>query len=265
MTLPPIPHPLGRRISHDPRSRAFDIGPHVFNLPITDRAWVNHSGIRNQGSVGACVGFAALGSVATGPNWDALPVAQRTGLDTDAAGYRLYASATELDDVPGTWRIDGTGTDTGSTGIGGAKAAQRAGLIVGYQHAFSLDALAQGLMIGPMIVGTNWYSSMFTTRSSGEVVISSGAYVAGGHEYLIYGVQRVTGGLRFLAQNSWGASWGLGGRFWLSEATMTRLLIEQGDATFFVPLTSSPAPAPGNADDLALATAFRAWLAAKGL
>jgi hypothetical protein len=128
-----------------------------------------------------------------------------------------------------------------------------------------------------VIVGTNWYESMFYPAADGQVSITSRSSIAGGHEYLIYGVEKNGAGYRFLAQNSWGTVWGNSGRFWLSDATLSRLLSEQGDVTQFVPLdkpaptpTPTPEPVPGpvappTADDLKLWADMKSWAAKKGL
>jgi hypothetical protein len=256
---------LGRHVEHDPRSRGYalseDLLPgtyssavHIINIPVLD-----------QGQVGSCTGHAAEALAGTDPLYGGIPlslVARPTGdagLDHQQA-VALYSAATRLDSIQGVYPP----SDTGSTGLAVAKAAQKAGLISGYQHAFSLDAALKALSVMPLIVGVNWYEGFDRPDASGLVSISGS--VRGGHEFLLYGIDGP--GQRVLARNSWGESYGARGCFSFSFDDFGRLLSEQGDATAFVPLTSpAPVPTPPTpaSVDQALAMAARAWLTAKGL
>lgn len=268
-----IPNPfndfsLGRHVEHDPRSRAFALDDMVRELSIVSGAWDVYVPVLDQDGVGACVGFATDAAVGSGPIYRALKPEQAAVLSTNAQGFQFYSWATQEDEFPGTWYADGTGTDTGSSGLGGAKAAQKHGFIKGYLHAFTFEAFVKSIQLAPVIVGVNWYDSMFYPDEYGEVKISANAQVAGGHEFLIYGAKVNGSKIQFLAQNSWGAEWGDRGRFTLSDATMTRLLGEQGDVTQFVPLDPAPpTPAPDkpSAADLQLWSAMKAWAIKKGL
>ena len=131
--------------------------------------------------------------------------------------------ATRLDSTPGSYPPD----DTGSSGLAVAKAAKGEGLISSYAHAFGIDHALAALMAGPVICGTNWYEGMFTPDPKGLVTISGA--LAGGHEWALVGVNVTTRILTSL--NSWGSSWGDKGKFYMSWATFTRLLAQQGDVT----------------------------------
>jgi hypothetical protein len=180
----------------------------------------------------------------------------------------LYSSATLLDNVPGSYPPD----DTGSTGIAAAKAMVKAGLIAGYQHTFTLaDALA-ALQLGPQMWGINWYDSFDQPDSNGLVTITAGAQVRGGHEIVadeLLPSQRLVG-----FTNSWSGAWGLQGRFYLGWGDLETLLGQQGDVTIPVPLSQpppvpapAPAPVPAGPDELdeAMWTAAKQWAAARGL
>ena len=88
-------------------------------------------------------------------------------------------------------------------------------------------------MIRPVIFRITWWSSFDKPSSTGYVSIKRGAYVRGGHEVVAVGID--VSAKRVWFYNSWGASWGLKGRFCLSWATLTRLLSEQGDCTVPIP------------------------------
>lgn len=222
--LPDLPHGLGRHVNHDERSRAFKIRRDV---PINPVEWARRVPVFDQGQLGSCTGNAAAG-------WLATDNAVRQGLTEvgsgsdpiaiidEAVAIDIYAKATAIDPFDGAYPPD----DTGSDGLSVTKVLQSMGLVDVYGHAFSLpDALA-ALQSGPVLFGTNWYDGMFTPHN-GEVRVSG--RVAGGHEYLCVGYDPARSVLRFV--NSWGPDWGDDGYFVMTEATVNRLLSEDGDAT----------------------------------
>jgi|SRR6478736_1992971 len=244
-TAPELPRGLGRHVEHDSRSRSYEFDSSM----VTAIKSVRHTrafAALDQGSVGACTGFSMMGAIATDPLWggarDALPslfdthdqnlpaFAQEVALD-------LYREATVLDPFKGTYEPD----DTGSTGNASAKAAREKGLIAGYQWCFGMESMLKALQLTPVTIGTNWYDSMYKWDTDGVLSISPDAVASGGHQYEVveYDADR---GL-FGCWNSWGAGFGLGGYFYLTLATMDRLLGEKGDVTVPLPL-AAPVPAP---------------------
>lgn len=217
---------LGRHIEHDPRSRAFS-----YEAPMKTLRTVMHRRripILDQGSLGSCTGNAAVGALGTDPIFGKLPSTHPTLNEKEAVA--VYKAATRLDGVAGVYPP----TDTGSTGLGVAKACVAAKLIAGYTHTFSLNQLLQALMRQPVIIGINWYSSFDRPSAAGSISIRSGAYVRGGHEVVLDGYD--ASNVRVRGANSWSTSWGLNGRFYMSLKTLQRLLDESGDCTVFTPL-----------------------------
>jgi hypothetical protein len=81
------------------------------------------------------------GALMTEPLW-------RKGRKLDEVQARiLYGMATKLDGLPGTFPPD----DTGSSGLGVAKAAKALGYISAYHHAFGLEHALAALTLGPVI------------------------------------------------------------------------------------------------------------------
>jgi hypothetical protein len=248
------PHPLGRRVEHDPRSLQFAHGVLPKNA-IKSVDWTRRAPIFDQGQVGSCCGNAAAGLVGTDS-------AARTGLTTvsitgdpnawpvdEELAVEVYKLATTLDNITGAYPP----TDTGSSGIGAAKALKKLGLATGYTHAFSIDAVKSALQTGPVMVGTVWLESMFDPTPAGNITVDRKSAVAGGHEYVISAYD--ASARQFRMENSWSASWGVRGSAWITEADMQWLLSQQGDVT--VPAwttapvpTPPPAPAPSPAPDL---------------
>ncbi|PJM98138.1 hypothetical protein CG740_37275 [Streptomyces sp. CB01201] len=257
---------LGRHVEHDPRSLAYALSEDLLPSTYTSATHTVRIGVLDQAALGSCTGNAAEALAGTDPLYDAIPAKTATRPTGDPVrdeqqAVALYSAATRLDSIRGNYPP----TDTGSTGLAVAKAAQKAGLISGYQHALSLDATLKALTATPLIVGVNWYEGFDTPDSAGLVHVSGS--VRGGHEFLLYGIDATANTV--LARNSWGTDWGAAGCFSFSFDDLGRLLDEDGDATLFVPLTSpapTPTPTPTPVDvDQALATAARTWLAAKGL
>jgi hypothetical protein len=232
--------PLGRHVRHDPRSLRFLIEA-VDPATLTSVRHVRGIPVLDQGDLGSCTGNAAEGALGTSPLYETVPAGVRrpTG-DADAdeqQAVSLYSLATSLDDYDGQYPPD----DTGSDGLSVAKAAQKLGLISGYRHATSLAAALTALQDGPVITGVNWYSSFDSPAADGTISIGRHASVRGGHEFCVDELDVPNKRVGFT--NSWGTSWGVEGRAYMSWDTWERLLSEDGDVTVFVPVTE-PAPQP---------------------
>jgi hypothetical protein len=220
---------LGRHINHDSRSRQF--AHRASGAPLSSHRWQRYAPVLDQGNLGSCTGNAAVGLLATGPNWT---IGVPHDLNEDVA-VSVYSQATKEDPYSGEYPP----TDTGSDGLTVAKVCKERGWINGYTHAFSLNDALDALQTGALITGTNWLNDMFNPKSTGELVVSGN--VAGGHEYIIDEID-VNKEIVWM-QNSWGEGWGIKGRAWMHWGDWSRLLDDDGDVTVFVPL-SEPAPVP---------------------
>jgi len=119
--------------------------------------------------------------------------------------------------------------DPGGSGLMVSKAAKQLGWISSYTHAFGIDHALRALTLRPVITGVNWYTSFDAPDANGLVAIASNATVRGGHEVVADAIDEPNRLVWFW--NSWGASYGLGGRFCMSFDTWAQLLAEQGDVT----------------------------------
>jgi hypothetical protein len=216
--LPEIPVPgmrLGRNIDHDERSKAFP----AMVAPLRTVRHERRCPPYDQGELGSCTGNAMAGALMTDPFY-------RQGRDLgEKDAVELYAEATRLDRFPGVYPPD----DTGSSGLAVAKAAKREGYISSYRHAFGLQQALGALVVGPVITGVKWYSSFDHPLPTGEVRIADDAFVRGGHEFEVNGIE--VENRRVWCVQSWGPTWGgLGdGTFWLSWDTWDLLLRDMGD------------------------------------
>lgn len=243
---------LGRHVAHDSRSLNYLV-PETTTVFAPVR-WNLVGPVLDQGQLGACTGFATVTCLNHDPYGPVTP-----GKLDDAQAISVYSAATRLDAFPGNYPP----TDTGSDGTSAAKAAKKLGLIAGYLHITTPAALASALTLGPVIVGTDWYESMFTADNAGKVTVDTTSGIAGGHEYTL---DEITADGHFGFTNSWGVGFGIGGRFYIEQASFLALLAAKGDATHFVPLgapvpTPTPPPPPPNvdADTLAAYNSLKAW------
>lgn len=178
----------------------------------------------DQGSEGACVGFAWAHEAAARP-------VVRNDAD-EALALQVYREAQKIDQWAGE-------NYQGTSVLAGAKTMQRLGYLGEYRWAFGLEeALTVVSRYGPAVLGIPWYSSMYETekgwiRVDGEQV--------GGHAILLHGVN-VRGQYARL-YNSWGPDWSPAGSGKISFADLGRLLREDGECCVPVrrlPLAGSP-------------------------
>lgn len=238
------PHLLGRTLEHDPASWNYR---HPARKLTKRNVFHTLNGPHlNQMDVGSCEGNTAaewlncakaLKNRQAFNTKDGLPSTHRSLYLNEDDAVRLYSSATRLDDdgIPGHYPP----SDTGTSGVGIAKALQQAGGLAQYNWTFSWETFLAALETQPVMLGTNWYDSMFNIDTYGYVVSPKpGAQPSGGHAYLAFVLDYTH--TRVGCTNHWvnndGTPWGkrIGGHdgcFWLSFPAAERLLInEQGDS-----------------------------------
>jgi hypothetical protein len=228
---PDLPHPLGRHVQHDPRSRSFAFtAPEP--LPLQDVAWRRRVPAYDQGQLGSCTANALCGALST------LPHRHRFRSQRNIVG--VYSAATQIDPFDGAYPPE----DTGSSGLAVAKVALSRGWISQYRHIFRFEDLLQALMVGALIEGTIWGHDGFHPEPDGRVHFTGG--IAGGHEYETFGVDVER--RRLWHWNSWGSNWGAGpqvppagqirgsaGAFYTTWQDTEDALAQDGDATVLVP------------------------------
>jgi hypothetical protein len=225
---------LGRHIEHDIRSAAFAVEHELDEFqsifarsdarPSIPRKleWPRLVPIFDQGDLGSCTGNATTGWAGSARRgYSDLSWLPKGLVPDEDLAVRVYELATTLDDVPGQYPPD----DTGSSGLAVAKAAQRLDFVKSYKHAFTQTGMLVALQAGPIIVGVNWYEGFDHPASDGSVLPTG--QVRGGHEFLIRGYDLDAGW--YVADNSWGEGYALGGSFRVPFSTWTKLASEGGD------------------------------------
>lgn len=209
--------PLGRLLAKDPDDKKFLLKKQrKIDVP-NSRIWFSNDHL-DQGNTSECVGHGTRSYLNAGP------VRNLTGPDQ----HELYHMAQDFDE----WE----GNDYEGTSVRGAfKALKKLGFVNEYRWAFDADTVVQHVLtVGPVVMGTSWYTDMFTPDRWGYLDVKGS--IAGGHCWLILGVDRfkrrpgtnVVGAARCL--NSWGPGWGQKSRFWLTLQDLDRLIQEDGEA-----------------------------------
>lgn len=219
---------LGRHIEHDERSRDHGFLAKAGAAPLTfnQMRHVLHrrfGNVLDQGNLGSCTGNASAHCMNTAG------FHKRGVVYHEADAVSFYSLATQLDDYPGQYPPD----DTGSSGLAVAKALQEKGLIANYSHAFNLNEALTALQSRPVICGINWYEGFDNPNPTGLVTLSG--QVRGGHEICALGFEpHSTLDMSLIVfQNSWGRGWGHHGQFMMTVKDFSRLLDEEGDVTIF--------------------------------
>jgi hypothetical protein len=231
---------LDRVPQYDPRNEQYPIRPKLTAVAPVPKTWAVGTQI-DQGSEGACVGFgwtqelmSSPARVHIGPKW-AKPAFKE---DPNDFAREIYHRAQQLDEWPGA---DYSGTSV----LAGAKACQEKGLIGEYRWAQDMSDFRDAIIqTGPIVIGIDWYESMYETLPSGLVTVS-GAKV-GGHCILVYGYHphyNIDGKDRELYKwkNSWGLTYGKNGMGYV-EADVLKQLVFDAHSDAAVPVTRYTKP-----------------------
>lgn len=188
--------------------------------------------IINQGSEGACVGFAWTNYLLGEPN---KPVNKTNVKEANAFAIDLYKSIKKHDFRAGE---DYRGTSV----LAGAFMAQDLGYIDGYYWCFSVEDVKKAVLgIGPVVVGTKWFKSMYKTREDGLVTVTRNPK-HGMHAYVIIGydpAMKFDDGTHevFIIKNSWGPSYGVMGQAYIKVSDFRKLAVM---AEMCVPVGKTP-------------------------
>lgn len=191
--------------------------------------WYWRPGPFDQGQTYSCTGQSTLGAVVTCPTRFCRKPAQRDVVLDPNYRFDFYRETQRADEWEGE-----EPSYFGSSVLAAAKVAKQRGLVDEFRWCFGKDDVLQTLShYGPVVIGTNWYSSFNSpVGPNARLEIASGAQNEGGHAYELHGInvrRRVVSGT-----NSWGEGWGKKGRFEMSWETLDRLLHEDGEAVSFV-------------------------------
>lgn len=217
---PDNPYPLGRAgVHHDPRNadhRALVQPPARATKP--NRAWYT-TDIYDQGRTYRCTAEAAIGCLRTHPNRSQFHL-DWPSYDQPDERHALYLEAQSQDPWPGN-NYNGSSTDAPF------KVLRDRGHITGWKWLFGETEVREFVTwYGPAVVGTIWYSDMFTPDTTGYIHPTGSQ--SGGHAYRL--IQHSAKRDAYRIANSWGRTWGQNGRAWIKSADLATLLAQDGEA-----------------------------------
>ena len=215
-------HGLGRRHSPDERDKNFlmrrALPPAAEVVLPTRKTWPIAATALDQGSTGTCVAHAWCNFLR------AAPIRSNAGIDQ--LRWDIYDQCVKIDE----WDDNDHDPDRqfGTSVRAGAEVVLKLGRLKSYLWAFNLQpAIEWVLTMGPVVLGTTWYDSMFSPDNEGIVQIKPNSRMVGGHAYLWRGVD--TKRAMAKCSNSWGDSYGLSGDFLLPLRDLDRLIGEDGE------------------------------------
>jgi len=198
-------------------------------VPLAEKLW-SQGVTTDQGREGACVGHgctqeatASPDRVRIGPQW----VYPHYKNDPSQFAQVVYKMAQKIDPWAGE-------SYSGTAVLAGVQVLQTLGILQEYRWAMSMDDLRDTLLYhGPVILGVNWYESMYDTAANGLVDVSGS--IVGGHCITVIGYdksRRLLGMPKaeemFRWKNSWGSDYGKSGTGWITAADLKRLVFDEG-------------------------------------
>jgi hypothetical protein len=186
---------------HDPRSAEHTYTAYGRRPAKYDRVL---GPVLDQGQVGACTGFGSTAALSS----------RHPRLATNEHAMAVYELASSRDDFAGDWPT----ADNGSSVNAAMKALRDIHRVRSWDwiaapdvqndgpaavdHA--MDAIAN---VGPCVIGSPWYESMFDPAADGSLTIDTTEKLEGGHCFCLYGYESGY----VLMRNSWGVQWGTAG------------------------------------------------------
>lgn len=166
--------------------------------------------VLDQGDTPQCVGYSAKQFLQSDP------VETMDG----PTATELYHAAQLEDEWPGE-------NYEGSSVRGAAKALTKMDRLVSYVWGQDAADVRDWLILqGTVIMGTNWYQGMMDPDPQGYLRLTG--RMVGGHAWLLCGYRAPQNDFQMI--NSWGKSWGSGGKAYLRFRDLDRLIALEGEA-----------------------------------
>lgn len=203
---------LDRVVKFDEASREYPVTEVIDKTVPRTKLWCS-PGVLDQGTEGACVGFAWAHELSSSP--------KKVRGVTNFKALEIYMAAKRIDEWEGE-NYDGTSV------LAGVKVLKNQGYIREYRWAFGEEDLCLAVSWqGPAVIGIYWYESMYFPDEDGFLRFSKNDHPVGGHAIEVVGYD--TAGV-YTLKNSWGSEWGKSGFCYMTKEDMNYLLRYQGEA-----------------------------------
>lgn len=208
---------LDRKEHFDEASKGYAIRKLFMGVqePIRKRLWTPRRDPLDQGREGRCVVFGWGGELACTPH--------RYSVNNAWCNQTWPLVVAEDRKMGNNW-------SDGASVLAGAKAMKNLGKIKYYAWAFSTDDILQTLSRkGPVVLGINWYESMYYPDKDGLIRVEG--KLAGGHCILASGIwpNHPKFGDVVILPNSWGPTWGINGIGYLPVPELDKLFHQNGE------------------------------------
>jgi hypothetical protein len=214
---------LDRVEQFDERSRGYSIGSIRTTRKLRSYTWRCNDWF-DQGTEGACVGFALGHELAARP-------AEVKGLSYDFLVENVYWEAQKSDPWHGGSYPGAVPVYHGTSVLAGVKRIKDLGYIKEYRWAFNIDDVLYGIgHNGPAVLGIPWHNDMYYPDDKG--FIKPTGDVVGGHAILARAVNVKKGYVTL--RNSWGKEWGKDGDCYITFEDLEKLLKDRGEACFLM-------------------------------
>jgi len=238
--MPPTDRGFGRRFIPDARDAEFSVRRRLDplraeffpkGLPPGTRHYRQQAPL-DQGNTGTCVAHAWAGWAYGAPL-----MTKRTALPTPYNLYREIVAIDEWDDNDHEATAPDDELQSGTSVRAGVQVLRKRGHVANFLWATDVeDVRAWHLAgFGGMVLGTWWTTGM--DRPDADGVMHYTGSQLGGHAYKTAGwtdtlrVRSSTLRIRRAARvlNSWGPSWCQGGRAWVLDEDLQKLIDDQGE------------------------------------
>ena len=223
---------LDRLVEFDERSRLYPATAGLTTNLYRSYTWSCNAYL-DQGSEGACVGFAWTHELAARP---------KIILRNEQFALAIYHRAQELDYWPGE-DYSGTSVLAGIKAVQEILNTQGLPLIREYRWAFGIQDVCKIVGYrGPVVLGINWYNDMYYPDV--KYFITPTGELVGGHAILANGIKivrkdtllqptwdNIDQDKSFVKlHNSWGLNYGNGGNAYITVRDLDVLLRQDGEA-----------------------------------
>jgi hypothetical protein len=232
---------LGLHIVPDMRRALYPMGAHVKKqvqgVALPDEQVWRHGKILDQGNTGTCVGHAWVSWENCEPRGQAVQQATKTA-------FKWYDEATQID--PWDDNDNDTERQFGTSTQAGVEIGIKWGLGQSYVWAERREAISAFVRSpkgvgGPVVLGTNWYGSMFETDFKYFLHVDLRSGLEGGHEWMIFGVTLDEDGNDiYHCQQSWGEYWGDDGIFYLHGSDLDKLIMVGAESCTIIQTKALP-------------------------